>query len=123
ELSDEVRAARITREPTFRRPLGAWPFSALRMVKAVHQRLVEAASRFVFQPADPRSAMALAAALQSSIRPFVDFGLLGGPEEAGGEPVITSTIDIQSDGSRALVTDVMGNLRPWSRQVAVRVSL
>lgn len=122
ELDDRADIARVVSEPTFRRPVGSWPFSALRMAKAVHQRLAEAASHFVFRPADPREAMALAAALQHSVRPFVDAGLLVGGDMFP-EPVITGSVESYGDGARTLLADVTGSLRPWSLRVSVRVSL
>jgi len=121
-LDDTRNMAQIITEPTFRRPMGGWPFSALRMVKAVHQRIIDSAQQFVFQPADPRSALALAGALQYSVRPFSNAGLLVGPEGMP-EPLVSGNIEVAPDGSRTLVADVMGNLRPWSRKVSVRVSL
>lgn len=122
EIDEDRSSALCVTEPTFRRPIGGWPFSALRMVKAVHQRLVDAAQSFVFQPADPRSALALAGALQYSVRPFSNAGLLIGPEGME-EPLVMGNIEVAPDGSRTLVADVTGNLRPWSRKVSVRVSL
>ena len=114
--------AQVLSEPTFRRPMGAWPLSALRMVKAVHQRLMDTASRFVFEPANPRSALAVSSALQFTLRPFVDAGLLAGPD-GDGDITVNSSIDRTELNVHHLVVDLSALLKPWSRRVLVRVAM
>lgn len=114
--------ARVTNEATFRRPLGTWPLSALRVVKAVHQTLMQTASRFVFKPANGRQAMALAAALQHSMMPFVSAGLLEGPD-GSAIPLVGGTVERVTGTGHSLVADVQGIMKPWSQNVTVRISL
>lgn len=114
--------AEVVNEPVFRRPFGSWTVSSMRMVKAVHQQLVETASQFVFRPANPREALALATAINRSVEPFVQAGLLTGPEGTG-TPTISGTVEHTDPTNHSLIADVQGMLKPWSHRVLVRVAL
>lgn len=114
--------AEVLNEPVFRRPFGGWTLSSMRMVKAVHQQLVDTASQFVFRPANPREALALATAINRSMDPFVQAGLLTGPD-GSGTPTISGTVEHTDPTNHSLIADVQGMLKPWSHRVLVRVAL
>lgn len=118
---DEHATATIQSEPTLRRPLGAWPLPALREVKDIHRRLVEAASRFVFEAVDEEVAMALAVSLRRSVRAQIEAGLLVGPAGAGAPDIRGGTLT--DPAAPGLVAVIHAQLRPWAQRVSVRVSV
>ncbi len=113
--------ATLRSEPVFRRPLGSWSIQALRFVKALHWRLTEAASRFVFDKLHPFQATLLAQALVGATKPFVSRGLLTGPDGVG-IPEIRGGVD-RNPAAPSLYADVSGLLQPWSQKVSVRVGI
>jgi len=108
-------------DATFRQPVGEWSLPALRAVKAVHHRMVRTAEQFVFRAADEAQAMALANALEQSLRSWSARGLLVG---VGGEgpPAIRGGVDA-IPGQPGLHAVVDCQLRPWSHNVVVRVAV
>jgi hypothetical protein len=114
------RAEMLT-EPTFRQPVGEWELPALRAVKIIHHQLVRTAQGFVFRNADDAQAVALASALQRTLRPHVNRGMLVG---AGGEglPKVRGGVDAYP-GEPGLNAVVTAQLRPWSQRVVVRVAV
>ena len=121
QLDEGQDAAQVTSEPSFRAPVGSWPFPALRVVKNIHRLIVEQAERFVFQTVDDTQAIALAVALQKAVRPYSGRGLLVGPDGEG-------LPDIRGGASKSpdrpsLFATVAAYLRPWSQSISVRVSL
>lgn len=121
QIAEGQDLARVTSEPSFRAPVGAWPFPALRVVKNIHRLIVEQAERFVFQTVDDTQAIALAVALQKAVRPYSGRGLLVGPDGEG-------LPDIRGGASKtpdrpSLYATVAAYLRPWSQSISVRVSL
>ncbi|MGK0343947.1 MAG: hypothetical protein ACI855_000001, partial [Myxococcota bacterium] len=113
--------ATLRSEPVFRRPVGSWSIQSLRFVKALHWRLTEAASRFVFDKLHPFQATLLAEALVGATKPFVSRGLLTGPDGVG-IPEIRGGVD-RNPAAPSLYADVTGLLQPWSQKVTVRVGI
>ncbi len=113
--------AELTSEPTFRQPVGEWSLPALRAVKIIHHQLVRTAEGFVFRNADDSQAVALASALQRTLRPHSNRGMLVG---SGGEglPKVRGGVDAYP-GEPGLFAVVTAQLRPWSQQVVVRVAV
>lgn len=118
---DDGATATIHSEPTLRRPLGAWPLPALREVKDIHRRLIEAATRFVFEAVDEEVAMALAVSLRRSVRAQVEAGLLVGPSGVGAPEIRGGTLT--DPAAPGLVAVIHAQLRPWAQRVSVRVSV
>jgi len=111
----------VTGDASFRKPVGEWSLPALRTVKAVHHRLVQTAERFVFRAADDAQAMALANALEQSLRVWTAQGMLVGAGGAGA-PSIRGGVDA-IPGQPGLHAVVDAQLRPWSHNVVVRVAV
>lgn len=120
-LAHGAPEATVQREPSLRSPDGAWTLPALRIVKAIHRLVVETASRFVFDTADDGRATALAAAVAHALSPFVDAGMLVGPDQHG-PPELDGWPDADP-AAPALWVELSGWLRPWSQSVSVRVSV
>ena len=114
-------SAELDSEPTFRQPVGEWTLPALRAVKIIHHQLVRTAEGFVFRNAEESQAVALASALQRSLRPHTNRGMLVG---AGGEglPQVRGGVDTYP-GEPGLHAVVTAQLRPWSQRVVVRVAV
>lgn len=112
---------RILTEPSLRRPLGSWPLPALLEVKDIHRRLVEAASRFVFQSADGEQALALALGLRRAVRAQVEEGLLVGP--SGDGPPLVRSRALTDPAEPGLLATVSALLRPWALSVQLRLSV
>lgn len=120
-LDSGVERALVLAEPTFRQPVGTWPLGALRAVKVIHKRLMEAAERFVFETVDEAHAVALGVSLRRVLRDFSDRGLLVGPD-GQGPPQVEGTPD-RTPGQPSLVAVIDATLRPWSQKVSVQLSL
>lgn len=120
-LDSGLERALVLAEPTFRQPVGTWPLGALRAVKAIHRRLMEAAERFVFESVDEAHAVALGVSLRRVLRDFSERGLLVGPD-GQGQPLVEGTPD-RTPGEPSLVAVIDATLRPWSQKVSVQLSL
>jgi hypothetical protein len=120
-LDDDLDRAVVLREPTLREPMGDWSLPALRTVKSIHHRIVQAAEAFVFRPVDVAQGLALVLSLQETLRPFTAAGILLGPDGVG-PPRITGDID-KSPHTPGLLADVTAQVRPWCRGVNVRVAV
>lgn len=120
-VPDEHGRARVVSEAGLRLSLGEWSVPAMRTAKAIHWRIMHAASRFVFESADEGQAFALASAVTHSVSPFTSRGVLTG---AGGEgpPIVRGSV-VRIPGEHGLRVDITAQLRPWAQNVAVRVSL
>lgn len=118
DLSGRVR---VLTEGSLRRPLGDWSIPALRTAKAIHWRIMQAAGQFVFEGARDGQSHALALAVAQSVSPFSQLGVLVGPD-GSGEPVITGSVE-RRPGETQMLVEIGAVLRPWSRNVNVRVSL
>lgn len=114
-------SARVVGEPSFRQPLGAWTLSALRVVKAIHQEILETAERFVFRTVDDAMAIALAVQLQRALGRFVSAGLLAGPNGEGNPEVKGGARRVPD--SPGLTATLSATVKPWSQAISVRVSL
>lgn len=111
--------AHVVSEGTLRRPIGAWRMPALRTAKALHRSIVRAADPFVFRPLQEAEAFKLVIALSQIIRPFADEGIIVGPGGAGA-PEIDAQVD-RNPATPGFVADVTAQLRPWARNVRIRV--
>jgi len=113
--------ATVLGETTLRAPVGGWDIATLRTVKLIHRRIRLAADEFVFRPVTSAESLALAAALDIVLRPFVQAGLLAGP---GGEgtPTIRGTAD-RDPTTPSLIAEVGATVRPWARRLDVRVGV
>ncbi|MFH1466866.1 MAG: hypothetical protein ABIO70_20955 [Pseudomonadota bacterium] len=117
-----VRAvARVEGEPCFRRPVGVWNLPALRAVKTIHMRVVQAADAFTFRPATSSEAMSLANAVAEALHPFVGRGLLVGPHGMGNPEIGSGVVGQPPEPS--LQATIAAQLRPWSQAVRVRVTV
>ncbi|MBT3217474.1 MAG: hypothetical protein HN348_00140 [Proteobacteria bacterium] len=121
QLDSTNTSCQIIDDPSFRRPLGTWPISALRAVKAVHRVIQTTAANFVFEPTNPAQAVALATALQFSLLPFVNAGLVSGPGSIR-RPKIQGGAD-PNPACPSLFADVKALLRPWNKGISIKVSL
>jgi hypothetical protein len=113
--------ATVRSEPTFRQPLGQWSVTSLRTVKAIHWRLVDMASHFVFDKAHEAQAAALADGLLRVLKPFANYGILVGPD-GRGLPEVRGGVD-RNPSAPALFADITAMLQPWSEKVVVRVGM
>lgn len=113
--------ARVLGEATVRPPVGYWDIAALRTVKLIHQRIRLAADEFVFRPVTSAESLALTAAMDIVLRPFVQAGLLAGPSGVG-TPTIRGSAD-RDPNQPSLVAEVGATVRPWARQLRVRVGV
>ncbi len=121
QLQGERDLATVQSEPSFRAPVGLWPVPALRVVKNIHRLLVEQAERFVFNTVDDTQAIALAIALQRSVRAYSGRGLLTGPDGEGPPDIRGGTV--RNPENPGLYATVAAYLRPWSQSINIRVSL
>lgn len=120
-LDENGSEATILGESTLRAPLGEWDLAALRTVKLIHRRVRLAAEEFVFRPVTSSESLALVAALDIVLRPFVQSGLLTGPSGTGS-PAISGSLD--PDPSKpSLIAELSAAVRPWARHLRVRVGV
>jgi hypothetical protein len=111
----------VSSETTLRSPIGQWDVATLRTVKLIHRRIRLAADEFVFRPVTSSESLALAAALDIVLRPFVQAGLLAGP---GGQGTPNIRGYAQRDqNAPSLVAEVGATVRPWARKLDVRVGV
>jgi hypothetical protein len=114
-------SAVVSSETTLRSPIGQWDVATLRTVKLIHRRIRLAADEFVFRPVTSSESLALAAALDIVLRPFVQAGLLAGP---GGQGTPNIRGYAQRDqNAPSLVAEVGATVRPWARKLDVRVGV
>ena len=113
--------AAILSDSLMRAPMGLWTIPATRMAKVIHYRVMQTASRFVFEQADLPRAVALSTAIQNALAPFADAGLLAGPE-GQGRPVVKGSV-VRDRSAPGLRLDLAAQLRPWAHSVSVQVSL
>jgi len=118
-LDDSGLAGRVSVEGALRHPPGQWTLPALRTVKSIHRRVVETASRFVFDRVDEGRAAAFGVAIRHALEPFTERGMLVGPD-LSGPPQIHGWPD-RDPAAPALAADLIGWLRPWSITLGVRV--
>lgn len=121
QLDASGDSATVLSEGSLRAPVGEWDLATLRTVKLLHRRIRLAADEFVFRPVTSAESMALAAALDIVLRPFVQAGLLTGPG-GQGTPVIEGRAD-RDPNAPSLVAEVGASLRPWAQQLSVRVGV
>ena len=111
----------IQTEPSLRRPLGSWSLPCLRVVKAIHRRVVETCGRFVFETVDEGRATALGVAIQHALGAYIEAGMLVGPDQVG-PPEIEGWPE-RNPETPALTAEISGWLQPWSQSVSMRVSV
>jgi hypothetical protein len=118
-ISRNADEARALSEPTLRHPIGTWSLPALRTAKALHRAILRAADPFVFQALTDAEALRLVIGLDQVLRPLTEAGIVTGP---GGDdsPEIDARVD-RSPGSPGFVATVAAQLRPWARDIRVRV--
>jgi hypothetical protein len=104
-----------------RAPVGQWTIPALRTVKALHWQIVRASSLVTFQLVNPAQTFALQVAINEAIRPFVQAGVLVGPD-AAGPPTVTTEM-IRDPSAPGLVANISAQIRPWCRDIKIRVGL
>lgn len=114
-------SAKIHSDPTMRAPVGTWTVAAARLAKVIHWRVMQAASRFVFESADVGRAIALATAVTRAIEPFSSAGVLVGPD-GSGDPAVRGGV-VRNPASPGLRVELGAVLLPWSQRVSVRVNL
>lgn len=117
----EPDRVRILSEPALRRPLGAWTLPCLRVVKIIHRRVIETCNRFVFETVDEGRATALSIAIQHALASYIESGLFVGPNQSG-PPEVEGWPERGPD-LPSLRVEISGWLRPWSRSLALRVSV
>ncbi len=113
--------ARVVTEPTLRQPAGSWSLPALRSAKALHHAIIRAADPFVFRPVDDAEALRLVIGLDQVVRPFAEEGILVGPDGAGA-PQIDASVD-KGPTTPGFVATIAAQLRPWAREIRVRVRI
>lgn len=113
--------AQVRSDPTMRSPAGTWTVAAVRLAKLIHWRIMQAASRFVFEAADVGRAVALATAVKRAVEPYARAGVLVGPD-GSGEPNIRGGV-VRNPAAPGLRVEFGGVLLPWSQRVQVRVNL
>lgn len=118
-LDADGRSGRVVSDGALRRPVGQWTLPALWIVKAIHRKVVETASRFVFDRVDEGRAAAFGVAIRHALEPFTSQGMLVGPDLVG-PPHIQGWPD-RHPSAPALAADLSGWLRPWSLTLGVRV--
>lgn len=111
----------IRSEPTLRAPVGTWSIPSVRVAKVIHWRVMQTASRFVFETADVGRAIALATAVNKALDPYATTGVLVGPD-GSGEPLVRGGV-IRDPAEPGLRVEIGAVLLPWSHKVNVRVSL
>jgi hypothetical protein len=117
----DARIAQIRAEPTMRSPAGSWSVASVRLAKLIHWRIMQAASRFVFEAADVGRAVALATAVKRAVEPYARAGVLVGPD-GSGEPLIRGGV-VRNPAAPGLRVEFGGVLLPWAQRVQVRVNL
>lgn len=117
----ETGTGQIRGEPTMRSPAGTWTITSVRLAKLIHWRIMQAASRFVFEAADVGRAVALATAVKRAVEPYARAGVLVGPDGTG-EPAIRGGV-VRNPAAPGLRVEFGGVLLPWSQRVQVRVNL
>lgn len=120
-LDDRGHRARIDGDVCLRAPVGQWTMPALRTVKALHYQIVRAASLVTFQLVNQAQSFALQVAINEAIRPFVQAGVLVGPD-AAGPPVVTGEM-IRDPAQPGLAANIAAQIRPWCRDIQIRVGL
>jgi len=113
--------ARICSEPTFRRPLGAWPLPSVLVAKLIHRVLIEAAEAFVFSTIDQAQAISLGVSLQRVLGGFHGAGLIVGPDGEG--PPLVQGSAVRDPRAPGLSAEVQAQLRPWNQHITVRVAV
>lgn len=111
----------IRTEGAMRAPVGGWSVPAMRLAKVIHWRIMQVASRFVFDVADIGRAVGLATAVSKSLRPFNRVGVLAGPD-GSEEPVVRGGV-VRDPAAPGLRVEVSGQLRPWTHKINLRVNL
>lgn len=111
----------IHTEPSMRAPVGGWSIPAVRVAKVIHWRVMQAASRFVFEMADVARAVALSGAIGKALEPYADAGLLVGPD-GDSAPIIDSVV-VRDPAAPGLRAEITAQLKPWAHRVNVRVNL
>ncbi len=121
EPDSATGTAKFLSEPTMRHPVGQWSVSAARLVKVIHWRIMQTASRFVFESADVGRAIALATAVTRACEPFASVGVLVGPDGTG-EPQVRGGV-VRDPAAPGLRVELGALLLPWAQRVSVRVNL
>jgi hypothetical protein len=121
EVDDATGTALVRSEPVMRAPVGMWSIPSMRLAKLLHWRIMQTAGQFVFDMADLGRSIALSTAVSSTLAPFVDAGVLTGPD-GEGEPVVRGGV-VRNPLEPGLRVEVSAVLRPWSQRVQVRVNL
>jgi hypothetical protein len=117
----EDGTAFIRTEGTMRAPVGAWSIPAIRLSKVIHWRIMQVASRFVFDMADIGRAVGLATAVTKALRPFSRVGVLSGPDGAD-EPFVRGGV-VRDPAAPGLRVEINAQLKPWAHKVNLRVNL
>ena len=120
-LDDRGHRVRVDGEMCCRAPVGQWTIPALRTVKALHWQIVRSSSLITFQLVNPAQTFALQVAINEAIRPFVQAGVLVGPD-ASGPPIVTTEM-IRDPNAPGLVANISAQVRPWCRDIKIRVGL
>ena len=120
-VQPEGTTAMVRGEPTMRRPMGQWNLAALRTLKAIHHRIQFAAQRFVFRPVDQAQAFGLQTSLEAVLQPFIDGGVMVGPNGLG--PPLFAAAPVADRAAPSLVADIAAQVRPWCQDVRVRVAV
>jgi hypothetical protein len=111
----------IRTEPSLRAPVGMWSLPALRVAKVIHWRIMQTASRFVFEAADVGKSIALSMAVTRALEPYAQAGVLTGPEGEGA-PDIRGGV-VRNPAAPGLRVEIAATLLPWTHKVNVRVNL
>jgi hypothetical protein len=91
------------------------------VAKVIHWRIMQSASRFVFETADIGRAVGLSTAVTKSMRPFTRVGVLTGPG-GEGEPIIRGGV-VRDPAQPGLRVEITAQLKPWAHKMNLRVNL
>ncbi len=120
-VPDGKGSAYIRSEATMRAPVGSWSIPAIRVAKVIHWRVMQSASRFVFESADIGRAVGLSTAVSKAVRPFVRVGVLTGPGEES-EPIIRGGV-VRDPAQPGLRVEITAQIKPWAHRMNLRVNL